>query len=566
MIGQLLGQYRIVERLGEGGMGEVYRATDEMLDRDVALKMLRPELAHRPDLVERFRAEAVTLARLDHANIARLHGMTRHEAHLFMVMEFVPGQTLYTRVEDTGGLPWRDAMTIMAQTLDGLDYAHTRGVIHRDIKPANLILQPDGRVKITDFGIARVLGTSRSTRAGSIVGTLEYMAPEQIRGEEVSAGTDLYAVGILLYELLIGRVPFSATTEYELMRLQLEGHVPSVQLLAGDVPEWCDELIARALAKNPHDRFTTAADFRAEILARTAPDSGSAVTATRFTAIPAVTAPPTAETRPAALPPRLSDAPASSPGRMGNNRLMAAAAAAVLVMAVSIFAWRARRSVTPESPSSETSLPATVASQSTATSPAARPVDQPSPAAAPPTAAPSRAAVNAPSRPSVAEPAPAPPLAAPAAASPAAVVTPVAKATPAPREPVEFDREAIVTFDGKKARERDVILRFQNHALELLDRKTRAKIQTVDYSRIQSALYSRSRQPRWKTATAAVILGGVAAAPLFFLKGSQHWLTLEGAEETVVILRLDKNSFERVIPEFERRTGSTVTIATDDKK
>ncbi len=198
MVGQTLGQYFIELHLGSGNMGDVYRAIDVPLDRTVALKVLRPEWTTRHDLVERFRSEARTLAKLDHPNIARLWDF-KETPQLFMVMEYVNGETLLERLGRGGRLRWREALSFMTQLLSALDYAHRRGVVHRDIKPGNVMVLPDDDVKVTDFGIARMLGTDRATVVGHIIGTLAYMAPEQIRGEDVTASADLYSTGIVLY-------------------------------------------------------------------------------------------------------------------------------------------------------------------------------------------------------------------------------------------------------------------------------------------------------------------------------------------------------------------------------
>jgi hypothetical protein len=282
MIGQTLGTYRLIEKLGEGGMGEVYRALDEMLDRDVALKMLKPELARRQSTVDRFRAEAITLAKLDHPGIARIHGISRHDDLWFIVMEFVRGETLLARLARHGRLPWVEAVPIVCQLLDALEYAHRRGVVHRDMKPANVLMGVEGASKITDFGIARVLGTERATRTGHVIGTLEYMSPEQVRGEEVDGRSDLYSVGILLFELLTGRVPFRGNAEYEVMMQHLQTPAPSVLPLAPDVPAWFDEILQRALAKALPDRFPSAAAFQLAIEGLAAAEPAMRVKATRL--------------------------------------------------------------------------------------------------------------------------------------------------------------------------------------------------------------------------------------------------------------------------------------------
>ncbi len=275
MIGSQLGNYRVTARLGEGGMGTVYRATDAMLDREVALKVLRPELARQAELVERFRAEAVALARLRHENIAALYGLDRQGDDLVMVMEFVRGETLESRVKRAGPMPWQEVISVMRGVLAALGHAHARGVVHRDIKPANVMLDSDGTVKVMDFGIARLMGESRQTRAGVAIGTPSYMAPEQLRGEDVDGRTDLYAAGALLFELITGRVAFEADSDYALMMQQLnEPPVPPGSIVAG-VPRALDAAVACAMAKKPAQRFASATDFT-RTLDQIAANSGSA--------------------------------------------------------------------------------------------------------------------------------------------------------------------------------------------------------------------------------------------------------------------------------------------------
>jgi serine/threonine-protein kinase len=262
MIGNVVGSYKITEKIGEGGMGAVFKGIDLMLEREVAIKMLRPELASQPQVLERFRAEAVTLAKLNHPNVATLHSFFRQGDDFFMVMEFVRGHTLDTVVQRSGAMDCDRAISLFCQALEGIGRAHKLGIIHRDIKPANIMLTEEGSVKVMDFGIARVLGTSRMTKQGNIVGTVEYMSPEAIQGEESDARSDVYSLGILLYEMLTGRVPFVKDTEFSLMMAQIQEAPPPPRTFAAHIPVPVEQAIMRALAKKPEARFQTVGEFR----------------------------------------------------------------------------------------------------------------------------------------------------------------------------------------------------------------------------------------------------------------------------------------------------------------
>ena len=227
MIGRTIGGYRIESLLGQGGMGSVYRGTDLMLDRPVAVKALRADVAASPDHVERFRQEAKTLARLLDPHIATLYAMLREGDDLYMVMEFVEGETFEALLARERWLPVDRALDLFGQALKGLDHAHRRGIIHRDVKPANFMLTPGGTVKVMDFGIARLLGSARMTQTRHAIGTAEYMAPEQVRAREVDARTDVYSLGVLLYEMLTGRVPFEAESAFEVMQAHLQTPPPN---------------------------------------------------------------------------------------------------------------------------------------------------------------------------------------------------------------------------------------------------------------------------------------------------------------------------------------------------
>jgi eukaryotic-like serine/threonine-protein kinase len=262
MIGEHIEHYRILQHVGGGGMGTVFRALDTMLEREVALKILRADLSDQPDVTRRFRAEAVTLARLSHPHIATLFGLVRHGPQLCMVMELVPGDTLATLLQRESRLGWEHAARLSAQILSALDYAHRAGIVHRDIKPSNVIVSEAGVVKVLDFGIARVLSADRLTRQGLIIGTPQYMAPEQIRAGEVDGRADVYAVGVLLYEMLAGRLPFRADNDIALMYAHLEGQMLPLGEAAPDTPAWLVGVVTRALARAPDARFQSASAFQ----------------------------------------------------------------------------------------------------------------------------------------------------------------------------------------------------------------------------------------------------------------------------------------------------------------
>ncbi len=272
MIGSVIGTYRVESCLGAGGMGTVYRGVDVMLDRPVAIKVLKPELVNNPQLIERFRTEAVLLAKLSHPNIATLYGFLPIGPQQFaMVMEFLPGLSLDAWLRQYGAMPLGQAVVVFSGILDAIGHAHQHGIIHRDIKPSNVMVLPDGTPKVMDFGIARAMGSSHQTRVGAIVGTLEYMSPEQIQGKEADARSDIYALGILLYEMLTGRVPFVADSEYALLQAHIHNPPPPPQVFAPSIPEAVAQVVLHALEKDPQRRFQTAEEFKLALSLAAAP-------------------------------------------------------------------------------------------------------------------------------------------------------------------------------------------------------------------------------------------------------------------------------------------------------
>jgi eukaryotic-like serine/threonine-protein kinase len=293
--GQRIGDYEVLEELGRGGMGGVYRVRNVLSNRFEAMKVLLPALVDSPELAERFLREIRVLAALDHPNIAALRTALTAGDQVVMVMELVEGEPLSRRVR-RDAIPIADAVAYTTQVLGALAYAHDQGVIHRDVKPANMMLTPDGTIKLTDFGIARSVRDRALTSTGSTTGSLAYMSPEQVNGSAVDARSDLYSAGISAYEMLTGRTPFQGQSEFMLMAAHVNEPPVAPVDLRPDMPAALNGAILRAIAKKPDDRFQTAHEFREAVVA--AGSIGSALPAPGATIVsPAPVAP-----RPAPLP------------------------------------------------------------------------------------------------------------------------------------------------------------------------------------------------------------------------------------------------------------------------
>lgn len=273
MIGTTIGDYRILEKRGEGGMGMFFKAQDIRLDRLVGIKTIRGELLHDPEILGKLEEEAKSLARLDHPNIARLlHYMVINEQR-YIVMEFVEGSDLAETLRGGGPLSLELMSQLVPQICGAIGYAHKRNVIHRDIKPSNILITGDNTVKVTDFGIAKILGVSTKTKTGVATGSLPYMAPEQIRGTNIDARTDIYQLGVMFFELLCGRRPFLAETEYDMMSHHLSTPPPTPSSINPSMPKAVDQVLLKALAKDPSLRFASTAELaEAFRVAQTTPD------------------------------------------------------------------------------------------------------------------------------------------------------------------------------------------------------------------------------------------------------------------------------------------------------
>ena len=263
-IGARLGHYRIVGLLGRGGMADVYRAEDERLGREVALKAVPPEFARDPERVERFEREVRAAARLTHPNIVTVHEFGQGAGQHFYTMALMPGGDLKARIRaHPAGMPPAEARSVAAAVARALDYAHRQGFVHRDVKPENILFDEDGTPQLTDFGIARAMSSgARMTATGMSIGSPHYMSPEQARGKEVDGRSDLYSLGVVLYEMLTGRVPFDADETFAVGLSHINDPVPSLPPALG---EW-QPVMDRLLAKSPEVRYSTAAEL-AEVLA-----------------------------------------------------------------------------------------------------------------------------------------------------------------------------------------------------------------------------------------------------------------------------------------------------------
>jgi eukaryotic-like serine/threonine-protein kinase len=263
-VGTLSGRYEIIDRLGSGGMSNVYRATDRILERTVAVKVLAEHLSDDERFVARFRREALAVAKLIHPNIVQVYDTGVDEGRHYIVMEYVEGRSGAQILQKQGPLDGEETAEIGIQACAGLDYAHRRGIIHRDVKPGNLMIVggPVGggemTVKLTDFGIARAIEQTRITQVGSVVGTAAYLAPEQVRGEEATPATDVYALGVVLYQFLTGRLPHEGSSLAELaVRQQNERPLPP-STYNEDVPETLGAAVLRALEGDPSRRYASA--------------------------------------------------------------------------------------------------------------------------------------------------------------------------------------------------------------------------------------------------------------------------------------------------------------------
>jgi serine/threonine-protein kinase len=619
MIPRTVGKYRFVERIGRGGMGTVYRAMDEALEREVAIKILNSEITE-PETLKRFRAEALTLARLNHPGIATIYDLYQDRGELMMVMEFVHGETLQRLSERAGPMPLPQATSMCLLALDALAYAHRLGIVHRDLKPSNLMVTDTGVVKVMDFGIARIMGSEHLTSDGSMMGTPAYMAPEQVRSAEVDWRADLYSMGVVLYRLLTGRLPFEAETPIAIAQKQLYDPPTPLTLARPDLPLWCEAVLERALAKSPDRRFQTAEEFKAALAAATIPLASSSTGAVALGELPTVPMPTpvvlatpgtaSADHLSSSPNPGLSTPHGTSPQALdskgprtvviSSGQFVAGIAVLsvllVALVAVVLFAIR-RPGATPPAapPPSSDSVGAAPGSQPSFVPPPAAPVSpmhvapaaggagpsQPARADEPVTAKRSATAgtVAADTAPrgdgksrgkaaAVSEEGggPAPPAAdtpAPHADTPGQLSS--AEASPAPAAvvaPVQiFDGLKLLVTDGKDATEEDARLHFADGRL-ILTAVGKTLVASFPLEDVASLSYSRSRRPRWRNADGTDGRLDISGGLFGFLKPDRNWFVIQTRTQTFII-RVENAQVASLRQTSARLTGMAVYDFTD---
>jgi serine/threonine-protein kinase len=331
----IAGRYELEELVGSGGMSSVFRAYDRQLERRVAIKILHERYAEENEYVERFRREARAVARLTHPNIVTVIDRGEDEGRQFIVFEYVDGENLKELVERTGPLPLRRAIELALAMAQGLAFAHENGLVHRDVKPQNVLLNGEGEVKVTDFGIARSLDVDHGvTQTGTVLGTSNYLAPEQASGQPVSPATDVYSLGVVLWELLTGDVPFPGENFVAVALRHINEPPPPLRNLRPEVPPRLAAAVERALEKDPRRRFPSMADFAAELRRCLGElEDGSPLPAPPVDETMIRRAPAPATTAPRSTPRRERRAAARTSGASGSRRLAYALAALVVAAA-----------------------------------------------------------------------------------------------------------------------------------------------------------------------------------------------------------------------------------------
>lgn len=259
-------RYEIVKSIGEGGMANVYLANDKILDRKVAVKVLRGDLSSDDRFIRRFQREALSVSNLSHPNIVEIYDVGEEDGEYYIVMEYIEGKTLKQLLKKRESLTLTEVIDIMTQLTDGIAHAHESYIIHRDIKPQNIMIQDDGRIKITDFGIAMALNATQLTQTNSVMGSVHYLPPEQASGKGATVKSDIYSMGILMYELLTGTVPFKGDNAVEIALKHMKDKIPSIRKQDPSIPQSVENILMKATAKNPRNRYDSAREMHDDLV------------------------------------------------------------------------------------------------------------------------------------------------------------------------------------------------------------------------------------------------------------------------------------------------------------
>ena len=265
-------RYEIIKSIGEGGMANVYLAHDVILDRDVAIKVLRGDLSGDDKFVRRFQREALAASSLSHPNIVEMYDVGEDNGTYYIVMEYINGKTLKQLIKKRGALSLAECIDIMLQLTDGVDHAHASYIIHRDLKPQNIMIEDSGAIKITDFGIAMALNNTQLTQTNSVMGSVHYLPPEQASGKGATVKSDIYSMGIMLFELLTGTLPFKGDNAVEIAFKQIKDDIPSVREINPAIPQSVENIVLKATAKNPKNRYSSAKEMHDDLLTALNPE------------------------------------------------------------------------------------------------------------------------------------------------------------------------------------------------------------------------------------------------------------------------------------------------------
>jgi serine/threonine-protein kinase len=589
MVGTIVGTYRLEELLGDGGLGGVYRAVDSASGKEAAFRLFTREVSADAMLADRLRAMTPALKKLQHPNIAAFFELVSLGADLALFLEYVPGATLEKVRQPAGRLDTSVSVSCAVQVLRALEFAHGAGVLHHALRPSNVMVTRQGTVKVLDFGIGHAFGANRKTREDRLLTVLAYLAPEQIQNQPGDARSDIYSVAVLLYELLTGKLPFDHKTEFALRQGHLSEPPVAPRAIVPGLPEWLDQAVLRALAKNPATRYQNATEFRAVLEAalglstsREAAivrqrDGAHAETFAAAPPIPQTTlpapggapgadaaetvlvAPPVLGATPDAVTVRAAAVPAEARPPAPRRRRVAMAAATAVVLglaAAGAYVWfRAPAAPVTAEPTSvvDQSAPPPAAAEAPAAVPptqeAAPVTPAPPPAAASTAAAPvAPGSARPPVRKPPATPATVPTPAAPAPATAAAPSTAPAAAPAGPpaeraeRTPdVSYRKVKLITQVGSSEKSTDVVLLFSDDRLNVTPPGGGAALRTVRYAEITAASYSKAQKKR-----------------LGFIKSAQHLLAIETAGEPL-LLRLDDDNFRPILAALEARTGQAVS-------